>query len=128
MRTVRFHGVLNSMLHLTPSRTFMFLSLLCFLAGCGQTWTKHLGGTFEFHSPTVSVDDLPSVGRVRIDHRDLEYTISKASAHLDKPGSVLVGFTVQVSSQVQRREIERLVVDTVLSDLNVHDAVVLSFD
>ena len=87
-----------------------------------------MGGTFEFHSPTVSVDDLPAVGKVKMNHGSLEYTISKASAHLDKPGSVLVGFTVQVSNQSLRREIERFVVEKVLSDLDIRDAVVLSFD
>jgi hypothetical protein len=116
------------MSHLSPSRLSAFLLLLCVLAGCGQSWTKHVGGTFEFHSPTVSIDDLPRDGKVKMDHCNLEYTISKAAAYIEQPDSVLVGFTVKVSNKVQRQEIERFVVDTVLADLEIYDAVVLSFD
>ena len=116
------------MRHLSLCRSTAFLLLVPVFAGCGQSSTKHLGGTFEFYSATVSVDNLPTVGKLEFDRCSLVYSISKAAAYIEQPDSVLVGFTVKVSNKVQRQEIERFVVDTVLADLEIYDAVVLSFD
>lgn len=116
------------MRHLILSRSTAFLLMLPVFAGCGQSSTKHLGGTFEFYSPTVSVYNLPKVGKLEFDRCSIMYSISKAAAYIEQPDSVLVGFTVEISNKLKRREIERLVVDNVLADLEIYDAVVLSFD
>jgi hypothetical protein len=124
----RFREADSSMLQRKSIAVFVALVLSSSFFGCNQYVTQELGGTFEFYSPTLVLDVLPRQGEVRGGNLNITYTLSKAAAHLDKPGAVLVGFQIRVPHRISRRGIERLIVDAVLSDLHVQDAEVLSFD